>query len=346
MSKRVFFLGAGFSKAIDNSYPLMNQLTRDIETKISKLSVVKHYNEIAEPIKQDVEALLTYLSTNFPWKSDTTKYSNRSLYEEIIKLISKQFSDLAKQSISQPITNEVSENLANFVCNHLNECNFITLNYDLLLENILLRKLKNINSSINFEDLYKYPMMWIGNRSTHKASWGNYAEGTKPIVPALLKLHGSANWFWAGINPSDNIYYRNWNGNETNNVDMGLKPYIIPPVMDKNSFYNHIAIHSLWQQAENILKEAEEIYIIGFSFPQTDISVKYLFQSALRSSGAKIYIVNPETEQTLRINYDKVFGNNGNVIYEYIGKNGKDYNVVERFIKEHLLDNSSVIGRL
>lgn len=34
MTKRVFFLGAGFSKAIDEHYPLMWQLTENIETEI------------------------------------------------------------------------------------------------------------------------------------------------------------------------------------------------------------------------------------------------------------------------------------------------------------------------
>ena len=105
--------------------------------------------------------------------------------------------------------------------------------------------------------------------------------------------------------------------------------------MDKNAFYNHIAIHALWQQAEKLLKEADEVYIIGFSFPQTDLSVKYLFQSALRKSNAKIYVVNPEKEETLRVNYNKVFGDdNQNVCYDYSGRSERDYTVTERFILE------------
>ena len=347
MVKTVFFLGAGFSKAIDNSYPLMSQLTDNIVSEIAKSSVAEHYREIAPLIKKDIEALLTYLSTDFPWKTDTKKYANRALYEEIIKLISEQFSELAKESVQNQNTSTIGENLAEYVGTHLEECNFITLNYDLLLETTLLTKLKTINSEIGFADFYKYPMAWIGSRNyTGAFGFTSYERENKPSVPSILKLHGSANWFWAGINPSDIIYYRNWNRNEKNNIDIGLKPYIIPPVMDKNAFYNHVAIHSLWQQAEKLLTEANEIYIIGFSFPQTDLSVKYLFQSALRKSKAKIYVVNPDTEEELRVNYDKVFGNNENIIYEYIGKNGKDYDAAERFIKDHLLNNSSIIGRL
>lgn len=331
MIKRVFFLGAGFSKAIDNDYPLMKQLTHDVKDRIAKSSVKKHYGEIAKSIKGDIESLLTYLSTDYPWKTDTTRYSNRSLYEEIIKIISQQFSDLARSSVHQNNFENIGFKLIEYVCTHTNECNFITLNYDILLENLLCSYYPCIKfKSEIFGNIYQYPMSNICSRNGRIL----IEEEFKGQLPTIIKLHGSVNWFWAGRTSSDTIYYRTWEWYEENNIDIGLKPYIIPPVMDKNAFYNHIAIHSLWQQAEQMLKEADEIYIIGFSFPQTDLSVKYLFQSALRQqSDVPIYVINPETEQTLRINYDKVFGQKGSVCYEYTGED----NVMERFIKEHLL---------
>ena len=116
----------------------------------------------------------------------------------------------------------------------------------------------------------------------------------------------------------------------------GLKPYIIPPVLDKNAFYNHIAIRSLWQQAEQLLKHADEIYIIGFSFPQTDLSVKYLFQSALRNSNSEIYVVNIESIEKLEQNYHFVFENK-NIDYSYTGKS----NVLEKFIRDVILEEIS-----
>lgn len=341
MTERVFFLGAGFSKAIDNNYPLMNELTNEINIKIDKESLLTHYEEIAPAIKNNVESLLTYLSTNYPWKNDTTIYSNRSLYEEIVKLISQQFSYLAQQSIQKSLNNEIAENLGNYAYSHIDECNFITLNYDLLLEEILLNKFKKLNSELNFEDFYKYPMANISSRN-HNGVFGFTTidrEAKKKInCPAILKLHGSANWFWAGVSPSDIIYYRTWNNNETSNIDMGLKPYIIPPVMDKNAFYNHIAIHALWQQAEKLLKEADEIYIIGFSFPQTDMSVKYLFQSALRKSSAKVFVVNTAKWGKLKENYNNVFGNNeNNVTYSIDKTYTNNEKATENFIEKYLL---------
>lgn len=334
MSKKVFFLGAGFSKAINQDYPLLKDLTENVNLQLEKGSVAKHYEEIAPEIKKDVEALLTYLSTDFPWKSDTTKYENQALYAAISKIISDKFIALCMQDGANK---NIFKEFAQHVTSQENTYNFITLNYDLLLENLL--KQENVQK-FRYEDFYKYPMVSLGAREG-RIRWGK-SQNTDS-APAILKLHGSANWFWAGISAGDNIYYSD--GSESATAKAGLKPYIIPPVMDKNSFYNHVAIRFLWQEAEQLLKNADEIYIIGFSFPATDTSVRFLFQSALRESNAKIFIVNPAIEMELRKNYDKVFGeDNDNVIYEYTGKNKKDYKVTERFIMEKVL--SSKIGEL
>ena len=340
MSKKVFFLGAGFSKAINQNYPLLKNLTDNVNEKLSKASNFYHYQELSDDIKSNVEALLTYLSTDFPWKTDVTKYANLSLYHDITKIISDEFKYLAKRHTETQYS-EIWNQFAEFIATNSDTYSFITLNYDLLLEDLLKVKMQNIykNKYIDYEDFYKYPIAKIQSRlSSSPSGWASAQMYNKPNAPSILKLHGSANWFWAGINPSDTIYYRSWQSNENDTLEQGLKPYIIPPVMDKNIFYNHIAIRSLWQQAEKLLKEAEEIYIIGFSFPPTDLSVRYLFQSAQREHTAKVYVINPDTEKELRKNYDLVFGkNNAQIDYTYTGGEQQDYDVTEKFIRGALM---------
>ncbi|MBQ8843639.1 MAG: hypothetical protein IJ016_02485 [Elusimicrobiaceae bacterium] len=46
MSNKVFFLGAGFSKAINSNYPLMDELTRQVFERLGKESVKEHLREI------------------------------------------------------------------------------------------------------------------------------------------------------------------------------------------------------------------------------------------------------------------------------------------------------------
>lgn len=337
MTQKVFFLGAGFSKAVNNSYPLMSELTTKALARVEKGSAQQHLTELAPQITQNIEGLLTYLSTDLPWKTDTTKYANKSLYCAIVQALSDIFMEYARHEKTKDDRNSLWWQFADKIRRHAWDYNFITLNYDILLE-VMLKAAYPIDlntPSINYADFYSYPMAWIGDRlPKHFFVLGS--NKSKPAAPKILKLHGSANWFWAGVSPSDVLYYRNWTSDEKDNIPMGLKPYIIPPVLDKSSFYSHIAIHALWKQAEELLQQADEIYIIGFSFPQTDLSVRFLFQSALRSSQPDIYVVNKEEESNLRPVYQDVLQGKC-VNYTYTGKD----DAVESFIREVCLAEAS-----
>lgn len=330
MTQKVFFLGAGFSKAVNDNYPLMRELTTEALARVEKGSAQHHLTELAPQITQNIEGLLTYLSTDLPWKTDTTKYANKSLYCAIVQALSDIFMEYARHEKAKDDRNSLWWQFADKIRRHAWDYNFITLNYDILLE-VMLQAVYPTTSWVNYHDFYSYPMTWIGNRMP-KNAFGFAYEGKKGTAPKILKLHGSANWFWAGVSPSDVLYYRNWISAENNNITMGLKPYIIPPVLDKSSFYSHIAIHSLWKQAEELLQQADEIYIIGFSFPQTDLAVKYLFQSALRNRDPKIYVVNTASLFDLEPRYEQVF-KLSNLNYDYTEKP----DAVERFIKEIIL---------
>lgn len=342
MTKRVFFLGAGFSKAIDKRYKDLIGLSAEIENRIKnkKDSLYLHYqNEIPGIVKGNIEALLTYLSTDFPWKSPKQKLTNKALYVEITETIQEYFIELSKKGFSEEehINIETLLSFQKFIGKFHADLGFVTLNYDMILERVFFDAFRDSfqKYGLSLDAFYKYPIMEIELRT------GNpYIKNNNYEVPPLLKLHGSANWFWEGVSPSDQIYYVQWNeSTDMGKLLNGLTPYIIPPVLDKNAFYNHNAIKSIWQQAETLLSEAKEIYIVGFSFPPTDVSVRFLFQSALRQSRAKIYVINAETEKQMRKRYEPVFGKNDadrdyTLNYEYCGKKRKDYTVFHRFLQE------------
>lgn len=338
MVNKVFFLGAGFSKAVNDNYPLMDELTKQVFEGLEKESVRKHLDEIPEQVKQNIESLLTYLSTDFPWKTETTKHANLALYASIVQIISDIFTELAKQDISKfsNLPWRSCKSFARTLRRNASDVSIITLNYDLLLEQLMRSDYAIENKGVGFIScsfFYPYPMTSIYARSGAAILAGDPDEEQR--FPHILKLHGSANWFWAGMTPSDILYYRQWHKEEPADITKGLVPYIIPPVLDKNAFYNHIAIRSLWQQAAQLLEKADEIYIIGFSFPQTDLAVKYLFQSALRNSEPDIYVVNRAKEDELRSVYQDVLQGQ-RVNYEYIGSD----NVVEQFISKFFLTDS------
>jgi hypothetical protein len=199
------------------------------------------------------------------------------------------------------------------------EISFITMNYDLLLEILLQYSFYKQNQNpiekefiITGAKQYHYPMTWIGLRS--QLPGGILCDDNNREFPQIIKLHGSINWFWSGRTPAETIYYGNMGkGEDDSRLKSSLKPFIIPPVMNKDSFYNHIMVKALWKRAWEILNEADQIYVVGFSFPQTDTSVRFLFQSALWGYGKTIYIVNrlPEDKQQIEIEkYREIFGGN------------------------------------
>lgn len=127
-------------------------------------------------------------------------------------------------------------------------------------------------------------------------------------MPEIIKLHGSINWLYSGLSMSDPVYSET--GDEDDYLKSGLINFIVPPVLDKQSQYNNVIIKSLWTKAFNAIEKARNIYIYGFSFPQTDYSIRFLFQSALRNNPYyKIYVVNIDSNlEALKSHYIEIFG--------------------------------------
>lgn len=82
-----------------------------------------------------------------------------------------------------------------------------------------------------------------------------------------------------------------------NALDAGLPsmPLIIPPVKNKSYDFFGDLFKTLWSRAEDALAAADEIVIIGYSFPKTDIQSDKLFHRAFsrRATIPKITIVDP-----------------------------------------------------
>jgi hypothetical protein len=80
-------------------------------------------------------------------------------------------------------------------------------------------------------------------------------------------------------------------------------PLIIPPVKDKKYKLYGTLFEGLWQQAEDSIANADAIYIIGYSFPRTDIRTIELFQKAFcrRTSYPLVTIINPSPESSLDV---------------------------------------------
>lgn len=110
----------------------------------------------------------------------------------------------------------------------------------------------------------------------------------------------------------------------SSNKGISSMPIIIPPVQNKSYEFYGSLFDNIWSKAEELLSKANVIYVIGYSFPPTDIPSNNLFKSAFskRSTVPEVVIVNPFPDE-LEYKFKYEFGiptNKLKVIPDYITK--------------------------
>jgi hypothetical protein len=177
----------------------------------------------------------------------------------------------------------------------------------------------------------------IVDAAIHGAQMGvDYGIGTQEdwagLHIPLLKLHGSLNW-WVEYESRDIVpwYLQRFltqskhavsfdkdssqvrinagqNINDLMNYSGKLKqidrlPFIVPPSWNKADSHNRIS--RVWARAAQELSEAENIYVIGYSLPETDSFFRQLY--ALGTVGdtllKRFWVYNPDASR------EKIFSN-------------------------------------
>jgi hypothetical protein len=175
-------------------------------------------------------------------------------------------------------------------------------------ENYLTQK---AHTTIQHDDLYGIPLQRLATRT----GAGVFASSYEYAPFHLVKLHGSINWFYSGSYnfPGETIFYSSpYDFERAEKLTLDLQPMMIPPISDKSSHYSHNSLKFLWAQARIYLENAEEIYFIGYSLPQTDLSIRLLLSAAVRPE-TKIFLINKpankDEKNDLIKNYSSLFKN-------------------------------------
>ncbi|MCV7127023.1 hypothetical protein [Mycolicibacterium vanbaalenii] len=109
-------------------------------------------------------------------------------------------------------------------------------------------------------------------------------------------MHGSIGWWYSGPDspPSDIVYDQGlsgsgWNaqgfyayGQSSEPVVEDRLPMIVPPAAIKSAYYNNAVLQSTWRQAAAALNGADELVIMGFSLPATDLIVSSMLCTNVR----------------------------------------------------------------
>jgi hypothetical protein len=177
--------------------------------------------------------------------------------------------------------------------------------------------------------------------SQHKTlgpvDYGLDLEGGKGRIP-VLKLHGSLNWGQYGcgaivpwqlldyfqMHPEQNpvgqwpTNNRPWSirleigsrVRECSHCDkpMSTEPMIVPPVWNKTHY--HQALATVWRRAAQDLSEAQNIFVIGYSLPESDQFFRYLY--ALGTVGStrlrRFWVFDPNASGQVASRYEALLG--------------------------------------
>jgi len=155
----------------------------------------------------------------------------------------------------------------------------ISFNYDLLLEKAF---------AILKTDLRSLPWNYcctLYNKHKYKFK-GPYK---------YLKLHGSFNWLY---NRQENIFELNDVSPKLHAIEQNYNSEINEIVLMPPKFKKDITLKCLkevWDVAEQELLNADEVYFIGYSFPEADDGAFELFKNTLGNRKLqKLVVVNPD----------------------------------------------------
>lgn len=324
----IFILGSGFSKAINKKMPTLKELGEVLNSYILNSPANNETDKYLKNLYGDLiiktnisnfEELLTYLYQGFLWNDISEKYLLKALY---IYVLNKLNDILFYKQISQNYKN--NDNLIKFINYlHIKKACVLTFNYDTILETatkcILGDKLISLN---DLYPIYIEPM-YIGELPPKSIATNLHIESF-----SLYKLHGSVNWFHSYLDDGNinRIYLKEDIGDKVVKFLKGKVPVIIPPVFNKNNFLTNNIFDTLWKEAKERIREADIIYALGYSFPETDLEFKLLLKTCIKKNTV-IYPVDKDLsvkEKLLNLSikglkiYDSFLIKDDNIIYNFI----------------------------
>ncbi len=323
--KTLFIFGAGASKA--DHAPLQNELFseifdlldgnkeyQDIQLKQSIVEEIKGFLNQLYPIKKELKKQFYYPTFNevmglihFALIRDESfkgfsqkKLSNYS--EWLIALIAiildkklertpginKRFINALFESFEK--NQKERQNSIEVMNRFTNQCFFLNINYDLLLDSALYNLKSGYTNDIVYCRKIQYPK-----------------DDANKIK--LFKPHGSLNWLickscgsitLGGNKKIAMSYFKLFATNSDFNVQCQncrtfLSPLIIPPSYFKE-LHNYM-IRNVLISLENHLRVVQNLVFIGYSFPEADLHLKYLFKKAqLLGDFKKIILINKQID--------------------------------------------------
>ena len=159
---------------------------------------------------------------------------------------------------------------------------FISLNYEILIDNVLT----DLYDEIDLD----YGIDFANNE---------WRRPRQDKSVRLCKLHGSLNWLYCPtcvalrLTPKEKaISKMALRPKNCWSCSANVEPIIVPPTFFK--VMSNIFLAQIWRNADMLLHKAERIFFCGYSFPDADIHIKYLLKrmELYKSRPPRIFVIN------------------------------------------------------
>lgn len=287
----VVVLGAGFSKAVCENFPL----TDELGDRVVKL-LQSEGHSVQRPLPyhgKKFEAWLSRLAEPQPDLAEADNLRNSELFTRITGAIHRVISE-QQQSMGGAAFPWWLYRLIG--CLHYLGATVITFNYDTLFETALQSSgLSSSDAPPNSTRVTVEAALRDMPLRAEEPAGGLISHTPSSQALRLIKLHGSIDTFWIRGDESGSTI-RRWTGSETRRHELlpGREPFIVPPSAAKTPFYRNPLTRQLWADASASLNEASRVALIGYSLPETDLVAAGMFGERLSENGSVVSVVNPD----------------------------------------------------
>lgn len=270
-----FILGAGFSHGISKEMPLISGLTDLILQK----GGFDRWASLG-----NIEEIMTFLAISLPWETDVDQFQKRADFYKLTSAIRLRISGAEEKVDTTDLDNAISALIKVW---HEMRLPVLTLNYDTIVETILAS-----TCDVHYFDFFPIPLANPQSRD----GVGVLGGGEKPTA-TIYKLHGSVNWYYSGNESfyGENIFIgpRITSPGSENMLKylFDKVPLIVPPTLEKSTFFKNETIKSLWRQAGIALGRVERLFVVGYSLPESDLLMRYFLRENLANEKLKQVIV-------------------------------------------------------
>jgi len=326
----VFILGAGFSKAVAENFPLAADLLEPIRAQLrDQLGA-----EVQPRGGEGFEQWLSRLAEDQPYLPPDTNLERATAFQRVSKAVSKILTDHENAALDNPEPEWLAKLIATW---HIRQATVISFNYDNLVEAAVLSQVLAVQDDHQFDS---------------RVTVSDILRGLPPLPPRLmseeaptrvsssvghtfrlLKLHGSISWYWDDGDNSGATLQR-WPhigqflvpaGDQTDDIARqfpGRAPFIAPPSATKSKYLGNRVLRDFWREALYALQNAENIYFLGYSVPPQDQAAMGLIIEGIGDRKPQIHILDIDADRVrdnlahLLVNYKSLPGESKEVILE------------------------------